>query len=178
MITWGDTWLMIKKDFRIYGGKSFFSKLMVYYFSAPFRLLLNYRLGRYFYNHRSSMFRQVSKYLKYQQLTKRNCDISYNAVIGENVKFLHPLSVIVGDRVIIRDNVRIWQSVTLGSHGKSTEDSKYPVIEKDVKIFAGAVIAGSVQVGEAAVIGANSVVLSNVPPFSVAVGSPAKIVNK
>ena len=54
----------------------------------------------------------------------------------------------------------------------------YPVIESGVKIFAGAVIIGSVSIGENSIIGANSVVNMNIPPNSVAVGVPCRILKR
>ncbi len=88
----------------------------------------------------------------------------------------HPIGIVIGDGVVIHDDVTIFQNVTLGSHGKNSKDLKYPTIGKSVKIYAGAVIIGGVSIGEGAVIGANSVVNSNVPPFSVIVGVPGRIV--
>jgi len=87
----------------------------------------------------------------------------------------HPIGVIIGDGVVIKDNVMIFQQVTLGSHGKRTEEMRYPVIESGVKIYAGAKIIGGVTIGENAIIGANSVVNVDVPAGATAVGIPCKI---
>jgi serine O-acetyltransferase len=67
---------------------------------------------------------------------------------------------------------------TLGSHGKPNEPLSYPVIENNVKIFAGAKVFGNIRIGENSIIGANAVVNKNVPPNSVAIGIPAKIKKK
>ncbi|WP_154856957.1 serine O-acetyltransferase [Cyclobacterium xiamenense] len=118
----------------------------------------------------------LRNYLRFRMLAKWNCDISYSSFIGKNLHMPHPIGIVIGDGVVIHDDVTIFQNVTLGSHGKNSKDLKYPTIGKSVKIYAGAVIIGGVSIGEGAVIGANSVVNSNVPPFSVIVGVPGRIV--
>jgi serine O-acetyltransferase len=109
---------------------------------------------------------------------KWSCDISYNAKIGTGVIFGHPLGIVIGNNAIIEDNVRIWQNVTLGSHGKDNYDKNYPTIKQGAKIFAGAIIIGNVTVGKNAVVAANAVVNIDVPDDSIAVGIPCKILVK
>ena len=168
------TFHSIRNDLRFHGGGSLFRNLNIYLFNPSFRLLLNYRLGRYFRQSNNSFTRLLVRHYMYRMVTHRNCQISYEAVIGNNVKFLHPIGVVIGEHVVIEDNVRIWQQVTLGSHGKKGQNL-YPVIHRGVKIFAGAKIIGGIEVGENASIGANAVVLKSVPSNTVAVGVPAKI---
>lgn len=84
------------------------------------------------------------------------------------------MGVVIGEGVVVEDDVCIYQNVTLGSHGKKGCPSGYPHIHRGAKIFAGAVLIGKIDVGENAIIGANSVVLSDVPPDSIAVGVPYK----
>jgi serine O-acetyltransferase len=168
----------IKSDISTHGGKSFVKILTVWFFSPSFRLMLNYRLGKYMHESSIKLFRFTTHYLRYKQVTKRCCLISFKAKIGKNVKFQHPIGVVIGDGVEIMDNVRIWQQVTLGSHGKKGEPLQYPVIKSGVKIFAGAKIIGGVCINENSVIGANAVVNIDVPANSIAVGIPAKIIQK
>ncbi|MFN4764649.1 serine O-acetyltransferase [Gillisia sp. Q332] len=155
--------------------RTFFYK---YSFNPSFRLLLNYRIGKYFNSSKYKIFKLIAIRYSIVQLKKRNCQISYNTQIGRNVKFAHPLGIVIGSGVVIKDNVKIWQQVTFGSHGKADMDKLYPVIEKNVKIYSGAKIIGKVRIGENAIIGANAVVLIDVPDNSIAVGIPAKIINK
>lgn len=149
-----------------------------YLYSPRFRVLLNHRLGKYFFKSRFVLFRQVGAYYKMRLNTHRNCDISYNAKIGKNVKMPHPLGIVIGSKVQIKDNVMIFQQVTFGSHGKKNADKNYPVVESGVTIYAGAKIIGGITIGENAVIAANSVVNIDVPANSVAVGVPCKIILK
>jgi serine O-acetyltransferase len=160
------------------GEFSFGTFVKYFMYSPKFRLMLNYRLGKRFYRSKLFIVRQLGLYLRTKMIVKRHCDFSYNAQIGLNLKLPHPLGIVIGDGVVIRDSVKIFQQVTLGSHGKSGEELKYPVIESGVKIFAGAKIIGGITIGENAIIGANAVVNIDVPPNSTAVGIPCKIVSK
>jgi serine O-acetyltransferase len=96
------------------------------------------------------------------------------STIGKNIKLPHPLGIVIGAGVVIKDNVTIFQQVTLGGKG-GFHKLDYPIIENNVIIYAGAKILGSVTIGQNSIIGANSVVLSDIPPDSVAVGVPARI---
>jgi len=111
-------------------------------------------------------------------IVKRHCDFSYKAKIGKNLRLPHPFGIVIGDGAVIKDNVTIFQQVTLGSHGKKDQEMKYPVIETGAKIYAGAKIIGGVTVGRDAIVGANSVVNIDVPPGATAVGIPCRIINK
>lgn len=166
---------LIISDFKSHGGKSFFKYFSIFLFDAKFRLLLNYRIGSHFQYSKFKLIRCFCSYYKYRQITKRGCQISYKAQIGTGVKFLHPIGVVIGDNVIIGNNVSIWQQVTLGSHGKPGEPLSYPIVEDNVKIFAGAKLFGNIIIGNNAIIGANAVVNKNVPAHSTAVGIPATI---
>ena len=81
--------------------------------------------------------------------------------------------VTIGSGAIIGDNCTIYHQVTIGK-----EKEKFPVIGEDVTIYAGAKIIGNVKIGNGAVIGANAVVLQDVPDNCVAVGIPARIIKR
>lgn len=103
--------------------------------------------------------------------------ISRHAVIGNSLSLPHPTSIVIGEGVKIGDRVKIYQNVTLG--GRVRGDwrlGNYPDIGDDSVIFAGAVIVGKVRVGRNCTIGANSVVITDLPDNSVAVGAPARVV--
>jgi serine O-acetyltransferase len=147
-----------------------------YIYNCGFRVLLNHRIGKYFFFNKFPFFRQIGLYYKVKLITKRNCDISYKAIIGANVRFPHPLGIVIGEGVVIKDNVKIWQQVTLGSHGKEGAVFSYPILNDNVKVFVGAKVLGGISIGENAIIGANSVVLKDVPSNTVVVGIPARII--
>lgn len=157
--------------------RSFAQILFNLYFNQPFRLIVNYKLGNRFVNSKNPLLRLYSYYLKNKQCYNWSCDISYQCTIGKNVSFGHPVGIVIG-KCTIEDEVKIWQNVTIGSHGKNNQSKKYPYIKKGAKIYSGSVIIGGVTIGENAVVGANSLVNIDVPDNAVAVGSPCKIISK
>lgn len=102
-------------------------------------------------------------------------DIHPAATIGRRVFIDHGVGVVIGETTIIEDDVLIYQQVTLGgvslTHGK-----RHPTIKKGVVIGAGAKVLGNITIGENSKIGANSVVVKDVPPDSTAVGIPARVI--
>jgi serine O-acetyltransferase len=84
----------------------------------------------------------------------------------------HPYGIVVGSATIGRD-VTILQNVTIGKRGDDEDD---PVIEDGVELYAGAVVIGPIRLGRNCKIGANSVVISDVPEGATAVGSPARVI--
>lgn len=166
--------LIIIEDLKNHGSKSFIRIFITYFFNVSFRLLLNYRIGNYLVRRRNPFINMVILHLKKKQLVKYNCDISYNSRIGRNVHFPHPLSIIIGEESIVGNHVMIWQEVTLGSHGKQGEGKSYPVICDNVKLFSGCKIIGSVKVNKNSIVGANAVVINDVPTNHIAVGIPSK----
>ncbi|CAA6798477.1 MAG: Serine acetyltransferase (EC [uncultured Sulfurovum sp.] len=103
-------------------------------------------------------------------------DIHPAAQIGERVFIDHGTGVVIGETAIIGNDVVIYQQVTLGgvstSHGK-----RHPTVGNRVVIGAGAKILGNITLGDDAKVGANSVVVKNVPCCATAVGVPARILN-
>ncbi|KAK4268104.1 hypothetical protein QN277_024806 [Acacia crassicarpa] len=97
------------------------------------------------------------------------------AKIGKSILLDHATGVVVGETAVIGNNVSILHQVTLGGTGKVSGD-RHPKIGDGVLIGAGATILGNVKIGEGAKIGAGSVVLIDVPPWTTAVGNPARLV--
>jgi len=87
----------------------------------------------------------------------------------------HGMGVVIGETSEIGENVTIYHGVTLGGLG-SLCGKRHPTIGNNVLIGSGAKILGPVLVGDGAKIGANAVVLENIPCNSTAVGVPAKII--
>lgn len=95
--------------------------------------------------------------------------------IGSGLLLPHPNGVVIGKNVIVGANATILQGVTLGErYVGGSGPHLYPTLGTDVSVGAGAKVLGGVRVGDGAVIGANSVVLTDCPPNSVFVGAPAK----
>ena len=104
-------------------------------------------------------------------------DIHPGAVIGEGVMLDHATGVVIGETAVVGNNVSILHGVTLGGTGTRDGD-RHPKIGDGVVIGAGVTILGNVAVGANSKIGAGSVVLREIPPNSVAVGIPARLVGK
>jgi len=101
-------------------------------------------------------------------------DIHPAAQIGKRVFIDHGAGVVIGETAIIGDDVVIYQQVTLG--GVSTSVGKrHPTIGNRVVIGAGAKVLGNISIADDAKVGANSVVVKNVPCCATAVGVPARI---
>lgn len=106
-----------------------------------------------------------------------NVEIHPAAQIGSRVFIDHGMGVVIGETTIIEDDVLIYQGVTLG--GVSLEHGKrHPTIREGAVIGAGAKVLGNIEIGTHAKIGANSVVVKNVPDCSTAIGIPAHVIEK
>ena len=165
----------IVSDLRIYSKGNIFRIILCFLFNMSFRILLNYRIGHYLNQRRNILNNILIMWLKKRQCKHYASDISYEAILGKNIRFPHPIGIVIGVGTVIEDNVKIWQNVTLGSNGKS--NMKYPTIKINVKIYSSAQIIGGITIYENAIIGASSVVMKDVPPNKTAVGIPAKIIN-
>ncbi|MBR2590452.1 MAG: serine O-acetyltransferase [Clostridia bacterium] len=106
---------------------------------------------------------------------KTGIEIHPGATIGKRFFIDHGHGVVIGETTEIGDDVTIYQGVTLGGTGKET-GKRHPTIGNNVMIGAGAKLLGSFKVGDNTRIAAGSVVLSEVPANSTAVGSPARVV--
>jgi len=104
-------------------------------------------------------------------------DIHPAATIGRRVFIDHAIGVVIGATTIIEDDVLIYQGVTLG--GVSLDKGKrHPTIKSNSVIGSGAKVLGNITIGKNSKIGANSVVVCDVPKNSTAVGVPAKILKR
>lgn len=105
-------------------------------------------------------------------------DIAWQASAGPGLQLQHPTGVVIGPHVVIGSNVVLAQGVTLGALDGANADRSSPTIGEGVLVGAGARILGPVAVGDYARVGANAVVLKNVPAGAVAVGVPARIIER
>lgn len=119
----------------------------------------------------------LARYAAYRIQRRFGVYIAPTSKIARSVAFPHPTGIVIGEGVVVHDRTKIFQNVTLG--GARIGDQKagnYPEIGPDTVLFAGAVVVGNVRIGANCVIGANSVVLNDIPDNSIAVGAPARIV--
>ncbi|RAP73252.1 serine O-acetyltransferase EpsC [Paenibacillus montanisoli] len=104
-------------------------------------------------------------------------EIHPGATIGQKLFIDHGMGVVIGETCEIGDNVVIYQGVTLGGTGKE-KGKRHPTIGNNVVIASGAKVLGSFKVGDNVNIGANSVVLREVPPNSTVVGIPGRVIKR
>ena len=93
------------------------------------------------------------------------------ASIGEGLFIDHGMGVVIGETAEIGDDVTLYQGVTLGGTGFAT-GKRHPTVQDNVTIGSGAKLLGPITVGHGSKIGANSVVIHDVPPNSTVVGNP------
>ena len=100
-------------------------------------------------------------------------EIAISATIGGGFYVPHPFGIVIGTNCRIGRNVTMLQNVTLGN--RSMTEPETPVIEDSAYIGAGAALIGGITIGQGASVGANAVVLRDVPADQVAVGNPARL---
>jgi serine O-acetyltransferase len=98
-------------------------------------------------------------------------EIHPSARIGQGLFIDHGAGVVIGETVDIGDDVTLYQGVTLGGTGFAT-GKRHPTVQDNVTIGSGAKLLGPITIGHGAKIGANSVVITDVPPNSTVVGNP------
>jgi len=141
-------------------------KLMLY---PRLQAVLLFRVAHALYQMRLTPF---AYYLQAVILSKSGAEIHPAAQIGPGFCLVHSSGVVIGDRAQIGAHFICFHGVTVGDSGKGDGQ---PVLGDWVTASAGAKILGGITVGDRAVIGANSVVLSDIPAHAVAVGSPARV---
>jgi serine O-acetyltransferase len=104
-----------------------------------------------------------------------NVDIHPGASIGQKFFIDHGAGVVIGETAEIGDGVTLDHGVTVGGVS-CTAGKRHPTLEDGVLVGAGAKILGPIKIGAGARIGANSVVVEEVPPGVTAVGIPARVV--
>ena len=101
-------------------------------------------------------------------------EIHPGAVIGRRLFIDHGMGVVIGGTAEVGDGVTLYQGVTLGGTSLERGVKRHPTLAKGVIIGAGASVLGPFTVGEGARVGANAVVVAEVPPGATVVGIPAK----
>lgn len=105
-------------------------------------------------------------------------DISCKAKIPRDICFMHGHDIVIGSEVVIGKNCKIFNGVTFGNKDTESGVNGHPIVGDNCVISTGAKILGNITIGNNCIIGANSVVLIDIPDNSIAVGVPARILNK
>ena len=133
----------------------------------------HYRIAHFFWNIKlkliARLISSISRFLT-------GVEIHPAAQIGKNFIIDHGTGVVIGETTVIGRDVLIYHQVTLGGTGNESGSKRHPTLCDGVMIAAGAKILGDIKIGLKAKVGANAVVLKDVPPYATAVGMPARII--
>lgn len=150
------------------------SKIEVFLLYPTIHALIAYRISHYLYINKlfflARLISQISRFFT-------GIEIHPGAKIGRGLVIDHGMGVVIGETAEIGYNVLLYHGVTLGGTGKD-KGKRHPTVGNNVVIGAGAKVLGPIYIGSNSKIGANSVVLNNVPEGATAVGIPAKNIIK
>ena len=136
-----------------------------------------YRFGRWRYGIRPGFIRKpfslLYKVLNVLSEIVTHVELPCETQVGRGLIIEHAFDVVISGDAVLGDDVVLRNGVTIGLRHRAFRGS--PVIGNRVDIGAGAKILGPITVGDDVSIGANAVVLTDVPPNSIAVGIPARI---
>jgi len=137
-----------------------------------FHAVLFYRIARWFWVHK---FYLIGRFISHVGRFLTGIEIHPGARIGRRFFIDHGMGVVIGETSEIGNDVTLFHGVTLG--GTTWKKIKrHPTIEDNVVIGVGAKILGPVRIGSNTKIGANSVVVTDIPSNSIVVGIPGKVV--
>lgn len=152
-------------------AKNIFEVILNY---AGLHAIWGYRIAHWFWNHQ---FIILGRWISQVTRFFTGIEIHPGAIIGNRFFIDHGMGVVIGETTEIGDDVTIYHGVTLG--GVSLNKGKrHPTIENSVVIGAGAKVLGAITIGMCSRIGANAVVVKDVPSDSVVVGIPGRVTNK
>lgn len=140
---------------------------------GPQHAVLLYRLSHALY---CSGIPFLPQCLRFINVALHGVDIAPGAFFGSNLTIYHGTGLVVGSTVTAGDNVELFHGVTLGGRsGRLIAGRSDPCLGNGVRVHCGAVVLGPITVGDFADIGANAVVLDNVPAYAVVAGNPARV---
>jgi serine O-acetyltransferase len=152
-------------------ARSVFEVIFTY---SGLHALWSHRMAHWLFNKRLfSMARTISQISRFFT----GIEIHPGAKIGRRLFIDHGMGVVIGETCEIGNDVVLYQGVTLGGTGKE-KGKRHPTIGNNVVIGSGAKVLGSFTIGDGSFVGANAVVLREVPNHSTVVGIPGKLVSR
>ncbi|HID86910.1 MAG TPA: serine O-acetyltransferase [Anaerolineae bacterium] len=137
-----------------------------------FHALFFHRLAHWLWERRLHL---LGRFVSHLGRALTGIEIHPGARIGPGFFVDHGMGVVIGETAELGENVTLYQGVTLGGTSLKKE-KRHPTIGDNVVIGAGATVLGPITVGENSRIGANSVVVKDVPPNAVVVGVPGRVI--
>ena len=136
--------------------------------------LILYRIAHRFYKIKfffiARLISQLGRFLT-------GIEIHPGAQIGKGLFIDHGMGIVIGETAEVGDNVTLYHGVTLGGTGKE-KGKRHPTVGDNAIIGCGAKVLGPIFIGNGSKVGANAVVLKDVPNNATVVGIPAKVVKK
>lgn len=149
--------------------------------TGPVSIIVNYPSIHAIFSHRISHFlynrgmRFLPRFISQLSRFFTGIEIHPGAQIGKRLFIDHGMGVVIGETAEIGNDVVMFHQVTLGGTGKE-KGKRHPTVHDGAVIAAGAKVLGAITLGHDSKVGANAVVLKNVPPEATVVGIPAKVV--
>jgi serine O-acetyltransferase len=148
------------------------STFEIFFIYPGFQAVQAYRFSHWLWRAR---FRFLARLVQRTAQFLTGVDIHPAAKIAGGLFIDHATGVVIGETCEIDENVTVYQGVTLG--GVSTKrEKRHPTLRRNVVVGTGAKVLGPIEIGENSRIGANSVVVKDVPPNCTVVGIPGRIV--
>lgn len=150
------------------------TRLEVFLSYPGLHALWSHRINHWLWRHR---MRTLARW--FSQITRffTGIEIHPGAQIGRRVFIDHGMGVVIGETTIVGDCCTIYQGSTLGGTSLRKE-KRHPTLQDNVVVGAGAKVLGNITIGSNARIGANSVVLHDIPAGTVVVGVPGQVVTR
>ena len=148
------------------------SRWEVFFLYSGFKAVRSHRKANWCYRHNLKF---LARWISQRSRRKTGIEIHPGAKIGRRLVIDHGMGIVIGETAEIGDDCTIYHGVTLGGTGKDT-GKRHPTIGNNVLISTGAKVLGPFTVGDNSRIGANAVVLQEVPPDSTVVGIKARVV--
>lgn len=158
----------------ISGKKPTISGLFLNFFSPRFMPVMLFRLSHFFYKVKLG---PLAKMFSLMNFVLFGLEIAARCKIGKGLYFPHTQGTVIG-ALSIGENATIYHNVTFGARevDLAYSETGRPVVGDNVIVGAGAKVLGGVNIGDGARVGANAVVIENVPAKATVVGIPARII--
>lgn len=170
---------MIKRDYMVYvshldlADKSWLVKVVFLVFRSTFFFLMLFRMTS-----SSNVIARLCSIPIYKVARiLSGIHIRRGTIIGPGLLIPHCGNIVINNKAIVGKNCVILHNVTIAAKGRSNDDG-VPVVGDNVYIGVGAVLLGTIQVGNNSVIGACSVVTRDVEADSVVAGNPARVIRR
>jgi serine O-acetyltransferase len=166
----------IKEDIKVVYNEKGIKNYIKALCEHSVHIVLLFRLGSYCDKKIPIIGKILRFIIEYLIRILYSSDISCKARIGKGFRIMHGHDIVIGANVIIGDYCKIFNGVTFGNKNTEVQYSSQPILDNNVIVSTGAKILGGITIGKNSIIGANSVVLKDIPKNVVAVGIPAKII--